>query len=238
MKKAEFIKPTTLEAIHTLAEADAADLRRDALLQKGNGKTGTEGKYGAVRLTKGLPVHDCFWRTKVCEQVCYAIKFSTWGTLKQGMAGHYSRLAHQDCESLYAYLERDIRAALVYEPDGFLIRIHEAGDFVSFAHIQVYHRLAEQFPNVQFWSYSRAWVDPTMAIALQAINELPNVVIRESLDASRPEGTGLAPVAYFGPKELEPKGGFRCPEQLGGPKCSDCGLCWRVNKPVIFKQHQ
>ena len=238
MKRIDFILPTTLEAIHSTADSADHELRHTSLLKTGNAKTGTHGKHGAMRLTKGLPVHDCPDATPACSAACYAIKFSTWASLKQGVAGHYSRLAHNEPERLYQLLHRDLQAALAYEPDGFILRIHEAGDFVNAAHANVYHRLAEAFETVQFYGYSRGWVNPAIAPVLIALNELPNVAIRESLDRDRHVGTGLAPVAYFGPDELAPQRAFKCPEQLpNGPKCVDCGLCWRVDRPVIFRQH-
>jgi hypothetical protein len=212
MKKKDFIRPETIEAIHALSAQDNAELRYNSLLKPGNAKTGKHGKYGAMRITKGLPIHDCPQRTEACSKVCYAIKFATWGSLKQGMAGHYSRLAHQDTEALYRLLRRDIQVTLVYEPDGFIIRIHEAGDFVSAEQVKFYQKLAEEFSSVLFYGYSRGWVDEEVGIALEAINQLPNVFIRESIDGSRPTGTGKAPLAYFGPKELEPKGAFKCPD--------------------------
>lgn len=237
MKKQDFIRPTTMEAIHALSIQDNQELRYSSLLKPGNGKTGTHGKFGSMRITKGLPIHDCPNRTEACSKVCYAIKFATWGNLKQGMAGHYSRLAHNDTDTLWSLMRRDIQATLVYEPDGFIIRIHEAGDFVSPEHVMVYHRLALEFSSVIYFGYSRGWADEAIGPTLEAINELPNVFIRESIDGSRPEGTGKAPLAYFGPKELAPKKAFKCPEQLGGPKCVDCGLCWRVSLPVVFRVH-
>ena len=238
MKRHDFSQPATVAAIHALSREHDHELRHTSLLKAGNSKTGTQGNYGAVRITKGLPVHDCPDATPACSRACYALKFATWGTLKQGIAGHYSRLAHEDPERLYQLLRRDVQATLVYEPDGFLLRVHEAGDFVSPAHAAVYVRLAAEYPAVTFFGYSRAWTNQSIVPHLITLNELPNVTIRESIDESRPTGTGLAPVAYFGPKEMEPAGPFRCPEQLGGPKCADCGLCWRVNRPVVFQQHQ
>ena len=237
MKKTDFIQPATMAAIHDLSHADDAELRYRPLLKTGNDKTGTHGRYGAVRITKGLPIHDCPDATPECRRVCYAVKFATWASKKQGVAGHYSRLAHEDPERLYQLLRRDVQATMVYEPDGFLLRIHEAGDFVSAVHAKVYDRLARESPTVTFFGYSRAWVNQAIAAVLTRMNDLPNVSIRESLDRDRPRGTGLAPLAYFGPDAFEPARAFKCPEQLGGPKCADCGLCWRVSVPVVFRQH-
>lgn len=237
MKRHDFIQPTTLAAIHDLALENAHELRYTSLLKPGNSKTGTHGRYGAMRLTKGLPIHDCPDRTPACSTACYAIKFATWGTMRQGIAGHYSHLAHEDTPELYRLLRRDALATIIYEPEGFTVRVHEAGDFVSAAHAQVYLALARDFPTVRWFGYSRAWVNAAIAPVLVAMNELLNVAIRESIDHDRPIGTGLAPVAYFGPRELAPARAFKCPEQLGGPKCADCGLCWRVDRPVVFRQH-
>jgi hypothetical protein len=237
MKRNVFVQAVTLDAIHALAREDAHELRHTSLLKPGNAKTGTQGKYGSVRITKGLPIHDCPDATPACSKACYALKFATWGTLKQGNAGHYSRLAHENPEELHRLLRRDVLATLIYEPEGFIVRIHEAGDFVNAAHAEVYLRLAVEFPTVTFFGYSRGWVNRAIAPVLVAMNGLLNANLRESLDRDRPVGTGNAPVAFYGPRELEPADAFKCPEQLGGPKCGDCGLCWRSPRPVVFKQH-
>jgi hypothetical protein len=183
MKKKDFIRPETIEAIHALSTQDNSELRYNSLLKPGNAKTGTLGKYGAMSITKGLPIHDCPQWTEACSKVYYAIKFATWGSLKQGMAGHYSRLAHQDMDALYRLLRRDIQATLVYEPDGFIVRIHEASDFVSIEHVDVYRKLAEEFSSVLLYGYSRGWVDEEIGAALDAINHLSNVYVRKASTA-------------------------------------------------------
>ena len=90
---------------------------------------------------------------------------------------------------------------------------------------------------VKFFGYRRGWVNLAIAVVLVAMNRLSNVAIRESHYSACPVGTGKAPVAYFGPRELEPCVVFKCLEQVGGTRCAECGLCWRADRSVVFRQH-
>jgi hypothetical protein len=232
MLKATYINPETLNAIH------AGNIPHGNLLLVGNDKTGKRGRYGRMFRTRGLPVHDCNWKTSACASACYAVKPVLWNIDKGIDVGQeYSFLAHHDPCALYDRLHAEITQA-VAKHGTIVVRIHEAGDFVSRMHVRVYTWLASAFPTVTFYGYSRAFVDPTMAQALNELNAMPNVVVRESTDNDRPVGTGHAADAFFGNKDLEPKRAFKCIEQLNGTKCIDCGLCWTQAKlAVVFKKH-
>lgn len=236
MRKVDYVA-LDVETIH------AGNIPHGRLLLDGNDKTGNVGRYGRMYLTKGLPIKDCHWSTDSCREACYAVKGVLWNIDKGANVGQeYSFLAHHDPCALYDRLHSEI-ATVVAKHNTVVIRIHEAGDFVSRMHVIVYQWLASAFPTVTFYGYSRAWVDPDMAQALNELNAMPNAMVRESTDNDRPVGTGHTSDAFFGDKHNEPKRSFKCVEQLtkntaNHMRCVDCGLCWTQPKlSVVFDEH-
>jgi hypothetical protein len=239
MKYADYIKPETKLFAHDLASKRSADTK---LILKGNEKTGYFGRFGYLMRTKGLPVHDCPQRTETCEKACYAIMDPLFNLAKNAGVGHiYSELAHSDPMALYDRLRTEIVGLLDskrIQRSGLIIRIHEAGDFVSAIHVRIYHWLADEFPTVQFYGYSRGWTERQIGQALREINACPNVMIRESLDNDRHANSGDTIGAFFGDDSKAPSRFFKCIEQLVGTKCVDCGLCWTQRKTAVrFVEH-
>jgi hypothetical protein len=239
MLKTDYVKDGTLAILHERVEDSDA-----RLIQDGNNKTGKHGKFGTMFVTRGLPIWDCPNSTVACRKACYAIKFLLWNTENSKLASMgavYSKLAHNNTDKLYDRMDNELKALeSIYRK--IVIRIHEAGDFVSYDHADVYLKLAIKYPDVHFFGYSRAFVNADILPVLNALNALPNVVIRESLDNERYTGTGDASLAFFGDKDKEPTRSFKCVEQLtkgdNAIKCIDCGLCWTQRSlNVVFKKH-
>lgn len=241
MLKADYLKPETLLWAHD------QPLTRKPLLIKGNKKTGIKGKYGYMYRTKGLASHDCPNATNTCKNACYAM-FDHLFNLERlhGIAHEYSQLAHHNPDLLFDTLDQEIGRLLAIpriRKAGLIIRIHESGDFVSAMHVRVYIWLADKYPSVKFFGYSRSFQTPAIAKALVELNTYPNAYVRESLDNERPIGTGLAVSSFFGDKVNEPVKAFKCIEQItkgtkNHIKCADCGLCWTQRSlNVIFKEH-
>lgn len=217
------------------------------LLISGNDKTGQFGRYGVMKVTRGLPIWDCPSATELCRKACYAIKYTLWNAgKKRDMGETYSYLSHHDTELLHWILRRDVAASLIYAKN-LVTRIHDSGDFVSVEHVNVYHKLAREFPDLTLFGFSRSFDDEGMCPSLLELARLPNVKIRYSVDRSS-QHPGKHPVSesFFDLdtsltrerlNELYPDGWFRCAEQLGGPKCIDCGMCFKVDLPLILNQH-
>lgn len=247
MKRDVFTQPETLAFIHAIGETHTTAYTTRPLLLKGNTKTGDTGKKGLMRVTRGIPIHDCPNFSEACGRECYAIKYMIWNIGRSmDMGEHYSYLAHKKTAQLYGTLKRDIMVLKAY-PMPIVVRVHDAGDFVSVAHVRVYAKLAMEFPEVQFFGYTHSDMAGTIGRAILRMCKLPNVSFRESTDPSRPNASGKLPAAHYEPKPTAaamkakyPEGYFFCPEQLSGPNCINCGLCWNKrldHLAVVFKKH-
>lgn len=241
--------------IHAWAEAQ--ELANDyaaypQFLVEGNTKTGVLGKYGLLFRTKGVPVVDCFGATDVCKRVCYALVSDTLWNIDKNTPGHtmpwvYSWLAHNDPVQLYLALTFQLEKLVNrYASVPLIIRIHEAGDLVSAAHLLAYIRLAQAFPAVTFFGYTRSFVQPEVLETYRTHRaDTPNLSLRQSTDDDRPESVDESiPAAFFGHVANQPKKRFVCAEQLtrhtdNHLKCVDCGLCWTQPKvDVVFMEHR
>ena len=227
------------------------------LIKLGNIKLGERGRYGTMLVASGLAWHDCPGKTEACAKICYAERFHYLSFLsKRNGANHiYSYLAHNDLPKLKKWLMEDLasykeRLDMIRCP--IVVRIHEAGDFVSAAHADVWSDVATAYPTIQFYGYTHSFHVLTILVALNALNGLPNVSVRHSYDfGDTPDMVpGIAFVAgsIMGRKDYHDKGvanapyfkgAIRCPEQVtrGKINCVDCGICWRTDKPVQFFRH-
>lgn len=248
--KEEYRRPSTLEGLMDHAVGLS---RLPALIKVGNSKLGQAGKRAhALLVVSGLAVHDCPGRSPGCEG-CYAegYRYMMQASKRHGSQWAYSYLARYDVDRLERTLRAELSAQLASLPAGstVVMRIHEAGDFLSSDHASMWLDIAEDFPQVTFYGYSRSWTVNGIGSVLSAMNTLPNVVIRQSLDnvAAKDAHDGAAPVAFISGsfnkrwnKREVPynKGAVVCPEQLGGPGCADCGICWtRPQLAVQFLRH-
>lgn len=254
-----------LAGLHGDAATTADDwrVRGGHLIKVGNLKLGDRGRYGTMLVTSGLAYHDCPGKTEACMKICYAERFRYLAFLsKRNGSNHiYSYLAHHDMGKLKAWLIEDLkffsdRLNMVRCP--IVVRIHEAGDFINAAHVEMWGEIAKVFPKIQFYGYTHSFRVLTIRPALNEINRLPNVRIRNSYDNDEAPPVGaeglMAPNIAFvsgsvmGAKKYYTnglakapyhKGAVRCPEQVTGGKinCVDCGVCWRTDKPVQFFKH-
>lgn len=252
----EYRAPETLRALMVHAEAAPA---LPALVKLGNSKLGAHGtKAHALLVVSGLAGHDCPGRSAGCDG-CYAERFRYLmaATRRQGAAWAYSYLARFDRARLVDMLTSEIRAHVARLPKGsrVVVRIHEAGDFISPEHAHAWGDVIDALPEVQFYGYSRSWSVPAIAAALRALNTYPNAVIRRSHDNANEwmhDNSG-APGAFISGRvarvvkgvTVKPAdvprhvGAVTCPEQLTGGKvdCASCGICWEKTVPVQFLRH-
>lgn len=268
--KAEYMSRAFLADVHSYAAAvlagiDAADI---TLGKFGNSKIHAQGARALTLVYSGLAHHDCPGATQACRASCYAMgwRFMDAAGKRKGTSFKYSYLAHHDIKRLEAVVMREIgqavaRARRLRLP--LAVRIHEAGDFVSPAHIAMWGRVADAYPGIIFWAYTRSDMACNItAAAVRLLADRPNVHVRASFDPV-PDGTvagctgsvkleqltrnGLPGAVVVGrardgiltgPKRVE--GAVNCPEQLthGEIGCADCGLCWSSSRPVIrFYKH-
>ena len=115
-------------------------------------------------------------------------------------------------------------------------RIHVSGDFPEDRdYIQAWIKICQAFPQMKFWAYTRSWVQPDLYLALERLQELPNMNLFLSTDPTMPLPPGEWRVAFI---EGDPRAkGILCPEQIGERNsCLDCGYCFLEKEGnVIFK---
>lgn len=234
------------------------DLDRAPRIGKlGNVKIGTQGARGLALVYAGLAFHDCPGKTAACRSFCYAqgVRYLDAAAHRTGACFLYSWLSRFDLPRLESIITAEIgarmyRARLLGVP--VVVRVHEAGDYVSAEHAEMWRRIAEAHPAVIFYGYTRSDRVPAIRPALQALAALPNFHLRASFDPGQIPGTlqrsGLPAAIVSGTayKHGTPKGAARipgtvnCPEQAtrGAISCVDCGLCWHPSRPAIrFWQH-
>lgn len=251
-----------LEGMHEHARTTMDEWRANGgrLVKVGNSKLGERGRYGAMLVVSGLAFHDCPGRTEACTKICYAEGFHFLMFLHQ-RKGHnhiYSYLVHNDLTRLKEWLIEDIqhyhdRYKIVRCP--VIVRIHEAGDFVSADHVSVWAEIAVAMPDVTFYGYSHSYRVEGIVGALNEANTLPNFRVRESFDSDEvPDMRPGTPMAFVSgsvkgnsktnrvdmiARAPYHKGAVRCPEQVtnGKVNCVDCGLCWNTEIPIQFFRH-
>jgi hypothetical protein len=149
--------------------------------------------------------------------------------------------ANEFVEGLIRMITDDVRDR--GEP---IFRVHDSGDVFSVAYADAWYRICEALPDVQFWIPTRSHNVPTLLLALQRLNSLPNVTVRPSaleLDAPAPVVLGLAAgttVVRSLPVLDAMPGTSVCPKtdaRDGRSNCDDCRTCWEGSSPVAYVQH-
>jgi len=133
-----------------------------------------------------------------------------------------------------------IRAALWdfdrLHPDGYVVRLHVAGDFYSVFYVMFWKAMLVQHPACNVWGYTAR--DPFGEIG-RLIHD-PKVFdpSRWSVRDSTGQLMFSAPTIYRHVTRIKQPEGLVCPEQLGRAKdCASCAICWESRKPVAFMSH-
>ena len=130
-------------------------------LKVGNSKTGRAVKTWSMNQTT-CPCHcvGCY-----ADNGCY-----TFSNVKKALADN-TKLAVEHL----GFLESVLTAQCETFADGTEIRIHAVGDFFSRDYLDMWHRIAERFPKLIFWTYTK------VTVYENAFNDLPNANIVKSI---------------------------------------------------------
>ena len=108
-------------------------------------------------------------------------------------------------------------------PDGFIVRLHNLGDFYSLPYVQKWGEWLKFYKNLHVFGYT-AWMPDTMiGRAIHRLNDIDRWWIRFS----------------DGPVEFLRTGddGIPCPAQTGKTRsCATCALCWTPTT-IRFLEH-
>ncbi|AMQ66932.1 hypothetical protein PBI_MCFLY_98 [Mycobacterium phage McFly] len=213
-----------------------------------------KGTTALIANSLGLPSgqgFSCPEATSFCSEICYAGKLEKiYKGVSAVLMHNWTLLSEAGLEEMVTLLAEMV-AEFVKESDKRrarkIFRIHWDGDFFSGTYVAAWARVIRDFPDVQFWAYTRV---ATAATFLHA-QRLDNLSLyfsgdRDNVDTARfLEGKGIN-VAYVDRTFDEGKAQFpnavRCPENNGaialisdkGSACALCGLCVDGRKSVLF----
>jgi hypothetical protein len=128
-------------------------------------------------------------------------------------------------------------------PDGFVVRLHNLGDFYSVEYVELWGKLLERHPGLHVWGYTAHTDGPIFAALVELVKRYAGrFAIRFSNAPFRfpyPATITVESAAQI------PADAILCPEQIGKTEsCSTCGLCWHTDKAncamlprIAFIQH-
>lgn len=193
------------------------------------------------------PVKSCL-NNKSCKDACYAKKaYNQYPSAKNLWDDNFSLVKH-DLDALYLDLLVQLHDISKKAAHKRVIRIHQSGDFYNQAYINMWADLAEQFPTILFYGYTK--VDKLLDLTY--IRSLNNVnIISSTVKVNGVERANFGSEKYI--EYLRDDHGFNiCPATYGenkdNTKCgitskhSDkagvtmCDYCMKCDK-VAFLEH-
>ncbi|ADB93787.1 hypothetical protein REDROCK_94 [Mycobacterium phage RedRock] len=213
-----------------------------------------KGTTAMIANSIGLPSgkgFSCPDATAFCSEICYAGKLErVYKGVSAVLLHNWELLREASLEDTTTLLTEMI-AEFVKESDkrgaDKIFRIHWDGDFFSGTYVAAWARVIRDFPDVQFWAYTRV---PSACLFLHA-QKLPNLSLyfsgdRDNIRTAQFLGLQGINIAYVDRTFAEGKEQFpdavRCPENNGaialidtkGSACARCGLCVKGRKSVLF----
>ncbi len=139
--------------------------------------------------------------------------------------------------------EKQLEAALAEKqhqhPRGFVVRLHQLGDFYSLDYVRLWESWLARFPAMRCYGYTAWPKDTEIGGALWQISRTRwrRFAVRFS---TGPQSQG-AHVIWHVPDDGRAAEGLVCPEQMGKTKsCGTCALCWAPaarTKTIVFVGH-
>jgi hypothetical protein len=116
-----------------------------------------------------------------------------------------------------------------------VVRIHQSGDFISQAYIDMWCKLALEFSNIKFYAYTKV----NTIFNFDSFNNLPNTNLIDSMLDGKYRNYGN--ISYVN-RMVAKTGAFICPATYGDNKdtikCGvQCSACIAKGTKVIFVQH-
>lgn len=185
---------------------------------KGNSKAGPR-----VLIFNLPPIETCT-PSEWCRKNCYALKRRhRWSNVKEGWQKRLELSKRPDFVEL--------AVAEIKRSRCLYVRPHLAGDFYSVEYVRKWIEIVRQCPEKLFRTTTKR---TNLGKALRELDSLPNMIVRESLDPSRPKPSGLFPavgVIEGTPLDYINQELFFCRDD-----CVTCGYtCWkeRISTKVL-----
>lgn len=219
-----------LMAGHTIYPATVRDTRDRWALKSGH----NTAKIGAEILKgkwKGFPVYTLTLEERAtCPKTC-----AHW----RSCYGNKMHLADrvQAGPNLEWRLEREVAALELDHQSGFVIRLHNLGDFYSVAYVELWAKLLDRHSALHCFGYSARWRAKGDPIALALLTLVENNWNRFAIRMSDAPVDACSTISIEHPYQA-PDDAIICPEQIGKTEsCSTCGLCWQSKRRIAFLQH-
>ncbi len=139
--------------------------------------------------------------------------------------------------ALEAAIVREVQALARRHPRGFVIRLHDLGDFYSLGYVNLWLDMLRLYPPLHVFGYTARQDFETDQIS-RAIERAqrswwPRFAIRWS-DGER----ALRSTIAIEKVSDCPSDAIICPAQTGKTqRCGTCGLCWTTERRIAFLQH-
>jgi hypothetical protein len=119
----------------------------------------------------------------------------------------------------------------IHKKNPGFFRWHSSGDFYSEEYVRKIIDIVSQCPDVLFRTTTRR---RDLADVIQELNDLPNMIVRESLDYERPEPVMGLPYAALSSLAIVQQGKpLKCVND-----CTKCGhKCWKKPVNMYFEEH-
>lgn len=207
----------------------------------------------------GLPsgkAYSCPGATSICERVCYAGKIekvrkavmammlSNWEQLRNASYAEMVILLREMISDFHAECER--------KNGDKSFRIHWDGDFFSADYARAWATVIREFPDIQFWAYTRTYSVVSELVDIDNLS-LYLSVDRDNLELAKATRKEFPSVKWAflsqtfedGKKEMLEMGnkpGAACPELTGqiplistnGGACITCQLCVKGKADIRF----
>lgn len=192
-------------------------------------------KLGAIVLKgkwKGFPIFSLTLEERAtCPRSCQQW-FRCYGN-SSGMSVRYTY-----GEALLEAIYNDLVLLERKHPRGFVVRLHQLGDFFSVEYVEFWRAMLDDFPALHCFGYTaRNW---TVSGARDPIADAIEDLRGERWDrfAIRTSGAYAGPRTSVVTTDKPRSDGVICPAQTGRTACcASCGLCWNSKIHILFKAH-
>ena len=216
------------------------------------------GKTATIANTFGLPsgkAYSCPMATSVCETICYAGKLEkVFKGVRATLLHNWELLKDADYLTMYTLIHEmitDFTKDCEKRGADKLFRIHWDGDFFSEEYAEAWRDVICDFPDVQFWAYTRS------SFAVPILKDIPKLGFYFSTDEANKElatelksehGVKLAYLAKTFEvgkndfKAIQEKAAVPCPENnkklpmisQKGSACVTCSQCVFARNDILF----
>ena len=202
------------------------------------------GKIASFSLPAG---EACPGKTEECH-ACYAAKVER--IYKNAAKAYQHNLNELEIGNFVEDLTSEITKITGKKKANKVFRWHVSGDWATIKYMYDAIKVMSNFPEVQFYSYTRNWRLVNWIPHLETLKNLPNMTLIASIDDATINNNEWPPntwrIAYFGVNLAEVKSKYnmiQCPNQTVGILCDQCKLCFsqkvknNLHINIVFKKH-